>query len=110
MVRVRALFVDDDDPEGRTLSLEPEPDITVQSSPGRYHHYWRVLGLALEAFAPAQVRLANRYGTDRRVCALNQAMTLPGFWRRKRLGVPYRTRLVRLRSDTGGSAGTETDF
>ena len=109
MVRVRALFVDDDDPEGRPLPLVPDPDITVQSSPGRYHHYWMVRGLALEEFCPAQARLAGRYSTDRRVCALNQAMALPGFWRRKRVAEPYQTRLVRVRRDKGISARKGAD-
>ena len=99
IVRVRALFVDDDDPGSRAVPLAPPPDITVESSPGRYHHYWLVRELALEEFVPAQVRLANRYGCDRKVCALNQAMVLPGFWRRKSVGVVHQTRLLRVRRD-----------
>ena len=95
IVRIRALFLDDDDPGARTLPLEPPPGITVESSPGRYHHYWLVQGLAPEDFVSAQRGVADRYGGDARACALNQAMALPGFWRRKRLGWPYQVRLLR---------------
>lgn len=97
--RVRALFLDDDDPASRAVRLSPPADITVETSPGRYHHYWLVRELALEEFIPAQVRLANRCGGDRKVCALNQAMALPGFWRRKSVGGTHQTRLLRVRRE-----------
>ncbi len=99
IVRVRAQFVDDDDPGVRTLPLSPPPAITVESSPGRYHHYWLVRELAPEEFVSAQVRLANRYGGDRKACAQNQAMALPGFWRRKSLRAVHQVRLLRVRRD-----------
>ena len=99
IVRVRALFVDDDDPGSFTVPLSPPPDLEVESSPGRYHHYWLARELALEEFVPAQMRLAKRYGTDLKVCALNQAMALPGFWRRKSVGSLHQARLLRARSD-----------
>ena len=98
IVRIRALFVDDDDPGARTLPLQPEPDITVQSSPGRFHHYWLTAGLPLDGFVPAQKGLARRFGTDPKVWVLNQAMALPGFWRRKRVGSPHQVRLLRGRA------------
>ena len=40
-------------------------------------------------YVDALRRLAARYGGDDRVCALNQAMQLPGFWRRKRGRPPH---------------------
>ncbi len=112
VTRVRALFVDDDDPGSRAVLLSPPPDITVESSPGRYHHFWLVRDLVLEEFVPAQVRLANRYGTDRKVCSPNQAMALPGFWRRKSVGVVHQTRLLPVRRDVPreGAALVEAGF
>jgi len=93
ILRVRALFLDLDRPELCTKPLAPEPDISVESSPGRFHHYWLTSGMPPAEFVPAQRALARRYGGDHKVCALNQAMALPGFWRRKALGTVSQTRL-----------------
>jgi len=96
--RVRALFIDDDRPpvssRGR-FALTPQ--IQVVSSAGRYHHYWLVRELPLGRFSRLQQRLAERFGADHRVAALNQAMQLPGLWRRKQ---PQRPVLPRLRRIT----------
>ncbi|MEJ2453709.1 MAG: hypothetical protein P8103_06075 [Candidatus Thiodiazotropha sp.] len=82
--RVRALFLDDD------RGIEPDhfslrPHMRVTTSHGHNHYYWLVNGLELADYSGWQRRLADRYGGDRRVLALNQAMQLPGFWRRKRM-------------------------
>ncbi len=83
ITRIRALFVDDDQPSKRRYRFRVAPDMTVRSSPGRFHHYWLVADLALADFVAAQKRLACHYHTDLKICALNQSMALPGFWRRK---------------------------
>jgi hypothetical protein len=93
IVRVRALFVDDDHPERRPDGLLPRAHISVQSSPGRFHHYWRVRDVSPQAFRRLQCRLAERFGTDHRVSAPNQSMALPGFWRRKSALAEDMTRL-----------------
>ncbi len=92
VVGVRALFLDDDRGLGRAAFPLP-PHVTVLTSPGRFHHYWRVAGLDPGAFEELQQRLAHAWGGDRRVCALNQSMQVPGFWRRKD---PAHPRLPRL--------------
>ncbi len=83
--RVRALFVDDDQPERRRGDFPLPPHIRVRSSPGRFHAYWLVRGLPLNEFKGLQRRLAECFRTDHRICVLNQVMTIPGFWRRKQV-------------------------
>jgi len=88
ITRVRALFMDDDQPP-QNLDRFPLPaHIQIQTSPGRYHHYWLVEDLPVARFKALQRRLAQRYHGDNRVMALNQSMQLPGFWRRKNPGRP----------------------
>lgn len=85
---VRALFLDDDWPTGGDERFGLPPQIRVQTSPGRYHHYWLVKDLPLPDFSCLQRELARRFDGDHRVAALNQSMQLPGFWRRKSLRRP----------------------
>ncbi len=85
--RVRALFLDDDRGiDAGDFGLWPHWRVTT--SHGHHHYYWLVNDVALAQFAFYQRRLAARYGGDNRVTALNQAMQLPGFWRRKRAAQP----------------------
>ncbi len=84
---VRALFLDDD------RGMPPDrfalpPHLQVMTSHGHNHYYWLVHGVALADYGGFQRGLAARYGGDNRVSALNQAMQLPGIWRRKRVGQP----------------------
>jgi hypothetical protein len=82
ITRVRALFVDDD--RGLGAGHFPlTPQISVQTSPGHYHHYWLCRGLDPRIFRATQSALARRYRCDHRVTGLNQSMQLPGTWRRK---------------------------
>jgi hypothetical protein len=85
--RVRALFIDDDHGIDPAL-FKIHPHIQASTSPGHANYYWLVKDLALCQFQVCQQRLAECYAGDRRVQALNQAMQLPGFWRRKRLNTP----------------------
>jgi hypothetical protein len=86
--RVRALFLDDDRPPQNLDRFPLLPHIQVQTSPGRFHHYWLINDLPLVRFSELQSRLAQGYGGDDKVMALNQSMQLPGFWRRKNLTRP----------------------
>lgn len=93
--RVRALFLDCDrvsDP----ANFPVPPHLQVRTSSRHCHYYWFVDGLDTEQFEPAQRRLAEGLWGDSRVCALNQSMQLPGFWRRKLADSPRMTRLLRL--------------
>jgi hypothetical protein len=99
VVAVRALFVDADGP--LTVSWALEPDILVQSG-GGLHAYWTVTNAPLEAFTPAQKRLAAYYGTDPKVSDLPRVMRLPGFFHLK--GEPKFVSLVRAMRSTGDVA------
>jgi hypothetical protein len=77
IVRVRALFIDLD---GAPLpeKFHAEPHLIVESSPGRWHVYWRVDGCPLDRFSTLQKRLAAHYGSDPAVHDLPRVMRLPG--------------------------------
>jgi hypothetical protein len=92
--RVRAVFIDLD---GKPLpdSFHAAPHIIVESSPGKWHAYWRVKDCALDKFKALQKRLAQHYGSDESVNDLPRVMRLPGFLHQK--GEPFRTRLVEAR-------------
>ncbi len=80
--RVRAQFIDTDGaPYPADLPLKPH--LVVQSSPGRWHLYWRVDGVLLDSFSTLQKALAEHYGTDPSVNDLPRVMRLPGFYHRK---------------------------
>lgn len=91
--QVRALFVDLDGAPLEPVTLGPlAPNVTVESSPGRYHAYWLTDDCALEAFKPIQQALAARFAADPKVCDLPRVMRVPGFLHRK--GEPFRSRLL----------------
>lgn len=94
--RVRALFLDDDHPPRLVDRFPLTPQIQVQSSPGHYHHYWLVRDLPLASFTPLQRALADSYGGDKKVLALNHAMQIPGIWRRKQLSRPVMPTLYKI--------------
>lgn len=93
--RVRAVFVDlDGAPLEPVTQATLKPHITVESSPGRYHAYWLVDGLPLDAFTTTQIALANWFNGDPAVKDLPRVMRLPGFLHHK--NEPFRTRILTL--------------
>ena len=94
VIRVRMLFVDlDGAPVEPLLQSEIPPHILVESSPNKWHGYWRVDDCPLDKFKELQHALADRFNGDRSVCDLPRVMRLPGFWHHK-TAVPFQTRLV----------------
>jgi hypothetical protein len=90
ITRVRALFVDlDGAPLDPVATCSTPPHIIVESSPGRWHCYWLVCDVPLEAFKPMQKALAARFNGDPAVCDLPRVMRLPGFLHRK--GEPFQS-------------------
>ena len=93
--RVRAVTLDLDG-----ASLDPveqcalKPHIIVESSPGRYHCYWRVKGLALDQFEDVQRAIAKRFDGDPQIAKLTHVARLPGFYHCKR--ERFRTRIVEV--------------
>lgn len=99
---VRAVFLDLDG-----APLEPViaaataagllPHAFVESSPGKWHIYWRVQCCALDQFKDVQRALAAKFGGDVLVCDLPRVMRLPGFVHSK--GEPVQTRIDSLREN-----------
>ena len=84
VVEVRAVFVDLDGAPLAGIETAPlEPHLGIESSPGRYHAYWRIEGLDLELFEMVQTALARRFGGDPSVKDLPRVMRLPGFYHRR---------------------------
>jgi hypothetical protein len=93
---VRALFVDlDGNPLDPVIAPGAmQPHIVVESSPGRWHAYWRVLPLMThELFTLLQKSIAARFGGDPTVHDLPRVMRLPGFVHFK--GEPFVSRIER---------------
>ena len=102
--RVRCNVVDlDGAPIEPVMSCALKPHFTVESSPGKYHAYWRVDGLALDEFKPMQRAIAARFGGDKAVCDLPRVMRLPGFLHLK--AEPFLTRILWV--GDGGSYSAE---
>ena len=94
VIRVRALFVDlDGAPLEPLIETKAPPHILVESSPNKWHGYWRVDNCPNDKFKERQHALAARFGGDTSVCDLPRVMRLPGFWHRK-FATPFQTRLV----------------
>ena len=91
--RVRAVFVDlDGAPLEPVLAASPPPSIVVNSSPGRWHAYWRVSDCGLEAFTNIQKALIAKFDGDKSVHDLCRVMRIPGFVHRKE--TPFLTQIV----------------
>jgi hypothetical protein len=96
VVRVRAVFVDlDGSPLDPVLHNGHPPHIVTETSPGRWHVYWRAVDVTREEFAGVQKALAARFDGDKAVHDLPRVMRLPGFTHRK--GKPFVTRIVSTR-------------
>lgn len=96
VTRLRGYFIDIDEGDGSLLLNSPEqPDIIVETSPGKYHGHWLTQGGPLEQFKTRQLALAARFGGDTTVCNLGRVMRLPGFvhWKAK----PFLSRILRVR-------------
>ena len=88
ITRVRAVFADTDGaPLEPILACGLEPHLVVESSPGKWHVYWLVDGLALEDFTRVQKAIAAEFHTDTSVSDLPRVMRLPGSWHQK--GAPW---------------------
>jgi hypothetical protein len=91
VTRVRSLFVDLD---GSPLDPVKEytPDLTIESSPGRYHAYWLVKDCPLKDFRATQKALAVKFDGDTHVHDLCRVMRVPGYLHLK--GKPFKTRIL----------------
>jgi hypothetical protein len=106
---VRAVFVDlDSAPLEPALRGPLQPSITVESSPGRFHAYWLVQGVPLDAFRPIQTALAQRFHGDPSVKDLCRVMRLPGFLHRK--GAAFESRILEATGERYTLSALSTAF
>lgn len=91
--RVRAVFADfDGAPLSNLTTVHLQPHVLLESSPGRYHAYWRCDGLGLEGFPFVQATISNRLSSDPTVNDVCRVMRVPGFWHLKH--EPFRSRIL----------------
>jgi putative DNA primase/helicase len=86
VTEIRAIFVDlDGAPLSKILQDKefPPPHIINESSPGKYHAYWKITGLPLEKFRAMQKMLIRRYSGDPSVHDLPRVMRIPGLIHQK---------------------------
>jgi P4 family phage/plasmid primase-like protien len=63
----------------KKLSVLPiPPDLIIQTSPNKYHVYWRIKGCSLEQYQSVMKALAELLGGDPVVCDLVRVMRVPG--------------------------------
>lgn len=55
------------------------PHAVVESSPGKFHVYWRVESLVREAFSRLMIVLIEKYGADANAKDVCRVLRLPGF-------------------------------
>ena len=98
--RVRVLYLDLDDPACDIEAIKacslPVHRI-VESSPGKYHVYWRVDGLTVAEVEGYARFLVKHYFADKGVWDTARVLRLPGTWNLKR--VPFMTRVVYTADD-----------
>ncbi len=84
ITQVRALFVDlDGAPLEPLLSAPVSPHIVTQTSPGRFHAYWRVSDCPVDQCESALKQLIGRYDADKSCSDRSRVLRLPGFYHRK---------------------------
>lgn len=92
VTKVRALFLDTDGAPMEPARDALRPHIIVESSPGKFHLYWKVDDCPRERFTVLQKAIALRFGGDVSVSDLPRVMRLPGFYHQK--GDPVMTQLI----------------
>ena len=95
IVRVRAQYVDlDGAPLDPVLRHALTPHVINETSPGRWHVYWRTDDVPLDSFRHIQKALIVRFNSDPSVHDLPRVMRVPGFWHRK--GEPFLSKILNI--------------
>jgi len=78
--RCRAVFIDDDHPRDEPRTDFPiEPNIIVESSPGKYHYYWLTDTDQFEEWNGVMATMVEEHGADNNAKDLARVLRLPGF-------------------------------
>jgi hypothetical protein len=90
---VRAVFLDlDGAPLEPVLQCALPPHWVIETSPGKFHAYWRVKDCRLDQFTPIQSALAKQFNGDPTVKDLPRIMRVPGFYHQK--GEPFLSHIL----------------
>lgn len=92
VIAIRSVFVDLDGSPLEPVLLALQPDIVVESSPGRYHGHWLTNDCPLSDFTLRQKQIAQKFNGDPSVHDLPRVMRLPGFWHQK--GAPFMSHII----------------
>ena len=71
--------------------LQIKPHLVIETSPGKYHAYWRVADIPLSDFKTLQQRVARLFESDQKIVDLPRVMRLPGFLHMKDPAHPFRS-------------------
>ncbi len=80
LTKIRAIWADDDTPRDTPREDWPlEPNITVETSPGKYHYYWLTTTDDTEQWAQVMAGIVNTFDTDVNSRDLVRVLRVPGF-------------------------------
>ena len=97
ITRVRYVFADTDGAPLDPLTDALEPHMLIESSPKKYHVYWRVSDCQPTKFQTVQKAIAVKFHTDPAVNNLSRVMRLPGYFHQK--STPFQVRFVAATPD-----------
>jgi hypothetical protein len=97
VIGIRATFIDLDGAPLDPVQAEgvPPPIVINETSPGRWHVYWRAPdGMPLDEFTELQKRLISYFHSDQSIHDLSRVMRIPGFVHRK--GAPFDSHIIHI--------------
>jgi len=95
IVAATCLFADfDGTPLDHVARLALPPHVTVETSPGKRHFYWRIADLPIGEHQALQKRLIGLFGSDKAVHDRPRIMRLPGFLHQKDPDAPHLVKVV----------------
>jgi RecA-family ATPase len=100
VVKVRALWREDDDGVRHSKPLPIEPCLIVETSPGRAHEYVLADDLTRDDHRSAMASMVELYGSDPSARDLSRILRVPGFLHQK--GKPYLVSIVGGRATKPG--------
>lgn len=101
ITRVTAIFADFDEgvmTEEQLLKLPIKPHLIVETSPGKFHVYWRIKDCDLDQFKRVMKALAVKLASDINICDPTRVMRMPGTYNHK-YDPPFFVKIIFLRKD-----------
>lgn len=101
VTRVVSLFADFDSgkqTKEQLLKLQIKPHLIVETSPRKFHAYWLIKDCDLKQFSRVMKALAEKLGSDPKVCDLVRVMRMPGTYNHK-YKPPFLAKIVHQKND-----------